>query len=218
MISPSSVISDLLGPNVVGYEVRSKGYIPPVFSQEEEMIRNSCVSRREHFSLGRACARSALSCFGYTSFPVIADKKRAPIWPSDLVGSISHADGYCAVALARKDHYLGLGIDVETIGKLDIEAWPLVFTQAEIETLNALCMPCKSAMATIMFSAKEAFYKCQYQVTKSWVGFKDVELEVTDNEFLVKGVDGYKTSHLVNTSPVGRFRLIDEYAFTAISV
>ena len=38
--------------------------------------------------------------------------------------------------------------------------------------------------ATLFFSAKESFYKCQYPLTQQWVGFQDVEVERTDKALL----------------------------------
>jgi 4'-phosphopantetheinyl transferase EntD len=40
-------------------------------------------------------------------------------------------------------------------------------------------------MATILFSAKEAFYKCQYTLTRKWLEFEDVSVETTWDEFQI---------------------------------
>ena len=46
--------------------------------------------------------------------------------------------------------------------------------QAFLKTLDA---GQAGLIATLFFSAKEAFYKCQYPLTQRFLGFQDVEVE-----------------------------------------
>jgi 4'-phosphopantetheinyl transferase EntD len=43
----------------------------------------------------------------------------------------------------------------------------------------------RAEAATILFGAKEAFYKYQYSLTRTWLDFKDVTVSVTPDRFYV---------------------------------
>ena len=49
---------------------------------------------------------------------------RVPIWPDDLVGSITHTDLCAAAAVARRDQgFVAIGIDLEPADALPPELW-----------------------------------------------------------------------------------------------
>jgi 4'-phosphopantetheinyl transferase EntD len=77
----------------------------------------------------------------------------------------------------RRD-VLSLGIDVEPDEPVEKALWSRICTDAEHRFISTLDEPDRGAMVRLIFSAKECLYKCQYPVTKSYLGFHDVELEV----------------------------------------
>jgi 4'-phosphopantetheinyl transferase EntD len=86
--------------------------------------------------------------------------------------------------VGRHPHYRGVGIDIETIGRVDSKLWPTLFTDSEINYFTSVEPALRDAETTVFFSAKEAFYKCQYPMTQQWVGFHDVELQRVDSATL----------------------------------
>ena len=57
---------------------------------EERALISGVIEKRAHeFSTGRFCARQALLEFGIDNFPVLRGEQREPIWPKNIVGSIS---------------------------------------------------------------------------------------------------------------------------------
>jgi 4'-phosphopantetheinyl transferase EntD len=106
------------------------------------------------------------------------------------------------VALRR--HVAALGLDSEVVGDVNEEIWPSICTSKEIEWLQSL--PDAARGAALIFSTKEAFYKCQYSVTQEFLGFKDVRVEIpewngTQGEFLVHpmrpiGIEAHAPSSL----------------------
>ena len=76
-----------------------------------------------------------------------------------------------------------MGIDIETIGRVEPKLWPTLFTEREAGYFRSL-PPSEWRSTTLFFSAKESFYKCQYPLTQSWVGFQDVEVARTDEHLL----------------------------------
>ncbi|TFG96118.1 MAG: 4'-phosphopantetheinyl transferase superfamily protein, partial [Myxococcales bacterium] len=120
---------------------------------------------------GRHCAREALRALGEDPVAVPRREDRQPLWPPGIVGSISHASGYCAAVVARASTCLGLGFDVEEWGRMRPELWRRIATPPEIEWLRAQTGKAER-WATLLFSAKEAFYKAQYPRSAAFLGFQ----------------------------------------------
>ena len=80
----------------------------------------------------------------------------------------------------------GAQFDLAVSSAMDLQTklWPTLFTEREQYYLDRLKPTVARLEATIFFSAKESFYKCQYPLTKSWVGFQDVELERLEDNLL----------------------------------
>ena len=103
---------------------------------------------------------------------------RSPRWPPGICGSISHTQGYCCAVAAPRRVLVGIGIDVELVGRVDSQVDALVFTRTETEFLASLESRARARAATVIFSAKEAFYKCQRPITQRWLDFTDVTVEL----------------------------------------
>ena len=82
---------------------------------------------------------------------------------------------------------MAIGIDIEKTGAVKEELWPLVMGDVELAWLDKLPPSEREQYATVVFSAKESFYKLQYPLTRSWLEFRDVEVSVyTSGLFSVK--------------------------------
>lgn len=150
---------------------------------EAPLVEGAVENRRRQFAAGRACARRALVGLGVEPGPILRDERRAPAWPGFCVGSISHTEGY-AVAVARRADAvtpvdLMLGIDAERIGRVGDELFSKLFVESERACLAELDEHDRAVLATAMFGAKESFYKAQFPVSRSWVGFHDVECRLS---------------------------------------
>ena len=165
----------------VAYETATLGDIDMLLPAEREQLSGVSGRRLGHFAAGRSCARAALSALGIAAVPLLRRDDRRPDWPPGAEGSISHTDGLCVAVAARTSDLAGrrIGIDVERCGRVRPELYTRLFTRREIGLLERLSTTDRSRQAAIGFSAKEAFYKAQYPLTGAWVGFTDVELEVT---------------------------------------
>jgi 4'-phosphopantetheinyl transferase EntD len=94
-----------------------------------------------------------------------------------LIGSITHTAGYCAAAVAHRVGLLAVGLDSETVGDVTRDLWPTICGASEAVWLASLPEARKDAAATLIFSAKEAFYKCQFPLTQEWLDFHDLIVE-----------------------------------------
>lgn len=156
-------------------EAMWSGRLDPV---EEAEVAGSADKRRREFTAGRVCARHALEKLGIEGFALLREPDRTPRWPEGVVGSISHCGDYCGVAVARREHAVGLGFDAEREGTLEPRTLERVCTEAERERLESLPSGSGVDWGKLHFSAKESVYKSYYPLTRTVLGFHDVELEV----------------------------------------
>ncbi len=157
---------------------------PPLFPEELELVASAVEKRRLEFARGRQCARSALRRLGVADGPLLSGSQREPLWPTGVVGSITHTAGLCLAAVARQSGYISVGIDVEPAAPLERDTAERIATEVEMHALDSL--PPLLA-ARLVFSAKEAFYKCQFYVTEQFLGFFDVSIALEpQGEFLAE--------------------------------
>lgn len=149
-----------------------------LLAEEREYLGTAVPKRVSEFAAGRLCARRALAELHVNDFPLRVARDRQPVWPVTIVGSITHTDGFCAAVVAEKRMQLGVGIDTEGVGRVTHDIWDSICTPAELAWVAALPAPQRHAAVTLIFSAKEAFYKCQYPVVGEWLDFHDVRVEV----------------------------------------
>jgi 4'-phosphopantetheinyl transferase EntD len=151
-----------------------------LYPEEIAHIRAAVPQRRAEFATARVCARRGLAAMGFAPVPLVPAADRAPAWPDGVVGSITHTRDYCAVALGRCPPLRSVGIDVETIHELEEGLADLILTERERAWINSPGRRARSLVEDLLlvFSAKEAFYKCQFPLTQRLLDFHDVELDL----------------------------------------
>jgi 4'-phosphopantetheinyl transferase EntD len=174
----SAVIACLFPAAVRVVERRQPGDPEDLFPAEAAQVARAVPKRIQEFAAGRACARRALAELGADRVELLAGPDRQPLWRPDYVGTITHTDGYCAAAVAPTVSILAMGLDTETIGAASSDLWPAICDVAELDWIRALEPRYQAAAITLVFSAKEAFYKCQYPLTGEWLDFHDAHVRV----------------------------------------
>ncbi|MGO8829439.1 MAG: 4'-phosphopantetheinyl transferase family protein [Steroidobacteraceae bacterium] len=172
--TPSSTFAALFPGSVAAAELRAPGDPRLLLPEEAQCVARAVPKRMQEFAAGRLCARRALRQFGVTQFPIRAACDRQPLWPERLIGSITHTAGLCAAVVAERARVLALGVDSEVSGAVKPELWPSICTAAELQWLDSLPTAERPAAATLIFCAKEAFYKCQYPLVGQRLDFQDV--------------------------------------------
>ncbi len=166
----------------------------------EEMARTGAyvAQRKAEFLTGRTYARRALRSLGVAAPTIGWNADRSPVWPEGVIGCITHTRDYCAAVAGRMDgpHAIrGIGIDIETPGRISDGMALKTFTEAERAVLALVPEVERQGRMCAMFCAKEAFYKMQFPLTKAWVGFQDVEVELVEESgftlTLVNAIGGY---------------------------
>jgi 4'-phosphopantetheinyl transferase EntD len=120
--------------------------------------------------------------FGIEDYPLRARENRTPAWPSGVSGSITHTNAYCAVVAAKRGACRSIGLDAEIIGRVTPDLWTHVCTARELDWLHTLPEAERSKCAALIFSAKEAFYKCQYDLTGEFLDFQDLQLDLAASD------------------------------------
>ncbi|MEO9221807.1 MAG: 4'-phosphopantetheinyl transferase superfamily protein [Mycobacteriaceae bacterium] len=147
-----------------------------LFPDEQARIARAVAKRRQEFSSVRWCARQAMAQLGVPAAAVLPGERGAPQWPTGVVGSMTHCEGYRAAALARSGTFLGIGIDAEPHGALPQGVLQAVSLPEERKWLD--CAPGGVHWDRLLFSAKESTYKAWYPLTGRWLGFEDALIHI----------------------------------------
>lgn len=162
-------------------------YDADLFPQEAEAIVGAVTGRRREFAAGRACARVALGGLGAVADPILVGPGRAPVWPGGYVGSISHCIGFCGAVVASASLVRGIGFDAEGAEPLTAEMARLICRPDEVEHFATSPEPSGSSWSKLAFSAKEAFYKCYYPLTRTVLDFGDVSVRFSTRTGCAEG-------------------------------
>ncbi|MES2296681.1 MAG: 4'-phosphopantetheinyl transferase superfamily protein [Pseudomonadota bacterium] len=147
-------------------------------------IVNSVQKRQAEFYFGRACARAALRALGMPATPVGVGVAREPLWPPGAIGSITHKKKAAAAAVLGAGHYRGIGIDIEDVvesASARDAMLAMVVSPRELALLRQpeLRMPLDVAL-TLVFSAKESFFKACYPTVQRYFDFDALDLQGID--------------------------------------
>jgi 4'-phosphopantetheinyl transferase EntD len=168
LIVPAGVeVADATGP------LPGEALLP----EEEVLVARAVGKRRAEFTTVRTCARIALGRLGLPPAPLLSGPKREPLWPAGVVGSITHCDGYRAVAVARAGEIVAIGIDAEPHDPLPAGILERVTLPAERAHLADL--PPGVHWDRLLFSAKESVYKTWFPLARRWLGFEEAALLFT---------------------------------------
>lgn len=218
----SKRLAQLLPSSVLAAELVERADPDLLYPQEQALLGRSVPKRVDEFTAGRLCARRVLAQLGVHRFPLLIGEKREPLWPENIVGSITHCSGFRAAVAGYKSELLGVGIDCEAVERLDSKLWKRIMTPEESHWINSLPSQQQLKYATLIFSAKESFYKCQYAITKQWVGFEDAALisdllDIKRGRFtlsLLKPIEGFPMDRAIR----GRFLFEQGRVLTAVVI
>jgi len=190
---------------------------PPSFklySQERAYTSKMSDKRLATFRAGRHCAHNALQSMGVESFPLLVGDKGAPLWPPQIVGSISHCENACIAVAGYCEQLSGIGVDVESSAPVGDDLLPLICTDQELETISRSATV--GAQAKIIFSIKESLFKCLFPIVHQWIDFKDVSISLlpaTQSYSIDLGLEFKKL--IAKDALRGAWSVEDDYIFTS---
>jgi len=131
--------------------------------------------RRRDFVAGRSALHLALA----SGAPILSDDRGAPILPAGWVGSLSHKGPRAAALVAPAgDGHVGLDLEHAEPPRHDIAR--RILTPREQAAL-----PDRGRAVTLRFAIKEAIYKALDPYLRRYIGFLEVELDVTGDAVTV---------------------------------
>lgn len=228
MVSSSITLDASLFPSyvstcAVGFDSQRDGSSPRPFGIElPAALSNAVPKRRASFAAGRWCAREALRVLapgGAYEIPI--GRQREPLFPPEFVGTISHTDEIAAAAVASASRARGLGLDIEHW--MDAETATSVRAQVlvhgESDRLQAQTGWSSERVTTVVFSAKEALFKCLFPTVQTYFDFQDAELTAIDPSagrfevcLRVPLAGGLRAGDTFD----GRFQVADGYVVTTL--
>jgi enterobactin synthetase component D len=143
-------------------------------------LQRAASSRRRDFIAGRYCARQALRQVApaLSDLPITMSVFGEPQWPAGIAGSITHTGGFVAAAVACRRDALELGLDAErfmpdTVAREVSEIVATAEERARVERRSGLSF---GEIITLIYSAKEALFKCLFPLSGSYFDFLDIEI------------------------------------------
>jgi 4'-phosphopantetheinyl transferase EntD len=217
-IRASRLLGKLFRDRVIAFEARRPIGPETLRSEEAQYVARAVPKRVGEFAAGRACARRALARLAIADFPLRVGEHREPLWPEGITGSITHTAGFCGVVVARKTAVLALGIDAELASAVHPGLWRQIATPEELLWLAGLAKSQADTLACVVFSAKEAFFKCQFPLTREWLNFTDVTVHVERSGFSISPCRALALDALVPAPWAGRYALENPLVVTGVSL
>ena len=194
-------------------------------ASERECIARAVLRRQQEYATSRVVARELLKDLGLEGASIPTGADRAPQWPPGVTGSIAHADGMCVVAVTRDKTISAVGIDIEPATALEKDIWREICSPAELAWISSSPSEQRGILARLVFCAKEAFYKAQYEVSRNWLNFRDVAITDVSELALDNDIQGsFSVRLLVKSGPLrpdfslaGRFAVVEGWLLAAVT-
>jgi 4'-phosphopantetheinyl transferase EntD len=174
--------------------------------QETALISPSAVAtKRTSFTLGRNAAAQSLRAIGIDPAPpVLQGRGKNPLWPDQVVGSITHCDPWTICVVAKSSAAKALGVDLEDVRRVqNPDIGEVICTRSEMEWIAGSQDQVGSLI--MVFSAKEAMYKAYYPFCRRYFDFTDAELAWDPS---IGGFRGHLLTDLDKDHPSGhQFRV-----------
>ncbi|SMF81213.1 4'-phosphopantetheinyl transferase family protein [Pseudobacteriovorax antillogorgiicola] len=145
-------------------------------------LLHASARRQVQFLAGRHCARQALIAANFIGEKIVGQNSDlSPRWPQSIVGSITHTSSYVSAAIAYRNKVRSLGINSERLflsGATD-SLWDVILTRREVAQYEWQYKHHfdRSEYISLLFSAKEAIYKCYYPISIYRLNYHDIHVE-----------------------------------------
>ena len=166
-------LQSLLPSGAIGRVRRIQANDATYFTPIEAEHFAKCIEKVQRASgAARHLARQLLHERSIAPIDFIPASDGRPLWPTGIVGSLTH-DRYCAAAaIATASEYRGIGIDVEPNTEINPDLARVILRDDEREPLRQAGLSLHQA-----FSIKEAVFKAAYPIDLVRIGFHDIHLE-----------------------------------------
>jgi 4'-phosphopantetheinyl transferase EntD len=212
----SPIIASLFPEGVFAAELRAAGEVSLLDPAEAAAVLNAVPKRVQEFAAGRLCAHRVLAELGVIEVPVLSASDRRPLWPVGMVGSITHTAGFCAAVAAERSRFVSLGLDTEVARAVKAELWPRICIASELAWVASLEPAGRARAVALIFSAKEAFFKCQYPIAQERLHFADLEVVSPDWGSSSGSITAAPLRPMSVPAVQGAFRFHEEFVSTGV--
>jgi enterobactin synthetase component D len=185
-----------------------------------DSLARAVPKRRIEYAAGRFCAQQALLTCSPGDAPAVigSGAHGEPLWPEGIVGAITHTQGFAAAAVALQRDARAIGLDAERLTQLSADVLDYIAVPAEIPALELISRMPADAVASIVFSAKEALFKCLYPEVQRYFDFRDALIEALSpsGTFSARLLVGLTPQLPQGSRFEGRFALAEGRVYTAI--
>lgn len=146
-------------------------------------IAQAHPKRQQEYLCGRVLAQAVLSHHFGLDQSITSMHEHLPIWPSHVLGSISHSQNKLIVALSNNAIYLGIDIEHWVTSEFAQESAHLVLTPSEFDLWKSKAAEFFdfARYVSLIFSVKESLYKAVYPTAKQYIDF--LEASIVDINF-----------------------------------
>ena len=186
-----------------------------------ENIKISISKRKAHYFAGRFLSKIILSKMGIIDFNLLSGTGNEPLWPKNIIGSLSHTENHaiCAITLPIETTVIGIDIQ-EYISKVTAnEIWSSIITSSEKEFLSMIKIDFP-ILLTLVFSAKESLLKALYPSVKYFFDFdsaKIIQFNFIEKTFTLELSKNLNHSYNCGRRFKGRFEYLENSIITFIS-
>lgn len=196
-----------------------------VCPEEENLISKAVDKRKREFRAGRNCAHALFKEHNIQCNALLKGNQREPAWPNNWVGSISHTQGLCVVAIASKQHFQSIGLDVEQATPLSDDIRDLICSPQEQDSLSRLQLVSGNKFAgksldKLIFSAKESIHKTYYPINYHTLDFLDAKITLSghDESFSAEILKPEATPNQVIKHLDGKYCFFEQYVASFIGL
>lgn len=146
-------------------------------------IAQARVERKNEYLCGRVLAQAVLNHHFGLDQPITSMHGHLPIWPTHVLGSISHSQNKLIVALSNNAIYLGIDIEHWVTSEFAQGSAHLVLTPSEFDLWKSKAAEFFdfARYVSLIFSVKESLYKAVYPTAKQYIDF--LEASIVDINF-----------------------------------
>jgi enterobactin synthetase component D len=168
----------------IGLVLAATASLEALHPDERARARGMMELRRRTFVAGRAALRAAIRRRDLPELHAIgSDDRGAPVFAAARV-SISHKDDLAVGLVVLDSDARHVGIDIEDLSPLKVDIASKILTHGELQILERAVRDGarRDELVRTAFSMKEAIYKAIDPVLRRYVGFREVEVLLSEDQ------------------------------------
>lgn len=140
-----------------------------------EALHHAVTKRQAEYVASRWLVSKLFETVGIHNFQLLNRPDRSPIWPTGIIGSLSHHDHKVFAVIDKRPKWVGNDIERILSDQKAAELRSMIMTLEELTLLTTSGLSLSQA-TTLVFSIKETVYKAVYPEVQTLFGFEQVTI------------------------------------------